>query len=44
MLLEGNVERVSVMGNDLSRAAKAFELGSGVDSAALFLSGNRLKR
>ena len=43
LLLQGNSSRVSVMGNDLSRVAKPFQFGPGLDSSVTYQSGNYLK-
>ena len=43
LLLQGNSSRVSVMGNDLSRVARPFQFGQGLDSSVTYQSGNYLK-
>ncbi len=42
MLLQGAVREVSVIGNDLRRAARLLQCEGGADSSAVFSSGNRL--
>jgi hypothetical protein len=42
--IEESSENITLMGNDLGRATKIFEIGLGIDARVIFEQGNRPPR